>query len=64
MNWFYEMLSLKGKVSSTRFVYFTINLVAIIIVLICGFVMITNFNKTCQITQNANYLDNLEGVKI
>jgi len=45
MNPFLEMISLKGEYSSTRFVYFLINIVSVIIVLICGFVMVVETLK-------------------
>ena len=50
MNFFVEMLSLKGKVSSTRFVYFMINIIAVIVVLCCCFVMIVESLKPEKIS--------------
>ena len=59
MNAFYEMISLKGNFSSTRFIYFLINIIASIIVIACGFVMIfetlkpekTNFDYFTGLSQ-------------
>ena len=52
MNYFYEMLSLNGKVSSTRFVYFAINVLAIIVILCCCFVMIVETLKPEKVSFN------------
>ena len=45
MNFFYDMLSLRGNVSSTRFVYFMINIVSVLVILACVFVMVVETFK-------------------